>query len=52
MKEIQPVIIWANGVSYLAKILNAYSSNVTLGISANFYYQLFALNDDNTLGIQ
>jgi hypothetical protein len=52
MKTIEPVSIWDNGVVYQAKILNSYATNVTLGTSAVFYYQLFAENVELTVGIQ
>jgi hypothetical protein len=52
MKTIEPVSIWDNGLVYQAKILNTYATNVTLGISAEFYYQLFSENADLTIGIQ
>ena len=52
MKTIEPVSIWDNGVVYQAKILNTYGTNVTLGTSATFYYQLFAENVDLTVGLQ
>ena len=52
MKTIEPVSIWDNGLVYQAKILNTYATNVTLGTSAEFYYQLFSENVDLTLGIQ
>jgi hypothetical protein len=40
MKTIYPIQSWINGKSVTATILNAYASNVTLGISASFYYVL------------
>jgi hypothetical protein len=52
MKTIQPVSIWDNGVVQQAKILNAYAVNVTLNVSATFYYQLFAENEDLSQGAQ
>jgi hypothetical protein len=52
MKTIEPVSIWDNGQVKEAKILNAYAVNVTLGISATFYYSLSAENDDQTIGAQ
>lgn len=41
MKQIEPVQIWTNGVSKTAEYLNANGNNVTLGVSAGFYWQLF-----------
>ena len=52
MKTIEPVSIWDNGVVYQAKILNAYGTNLTLGASATFYYQLFSENVDLAVGQQ
>jgi hypothetical protein len=52
MKTIQPVLIWDNGQDLEAKILNAYAVNVTLGISATFYYALFEENEDGSQGMQ
>jgi hypothetical protein len=42
MKQIQAVSIWDNGTNQSAEILNAYAVNVTLGISATFYYSLLS----------
>lgn len=44
MKTIVPVSIWDNGQNVLALYLTAFSSNVTLGISANFNYSLLDAN--------
>ena len=44
MKEIQPVTSWINGQSVEATILNAFAINVSLGISATFYYSLLDSN--------
>jgi hypothetical protein len=52
MKTIQPVLIWDNGQTLEAKILNAYAVNVTLGTSATFFYTLQAENEDGSQGIQ
>ena len=52
MKTIQPVSIWDNGQNLEAKILNAYAVNVSLGVSATFYYLLMAENEDGSQGIQ
>jgi hypothetical protein len=40
MKQIQPISIWDKGQNKQADILNAFAVNVTLGISATFYYML------------
>ena len=50
MKTIEPVSIWDNGTTKEATILNAYAVNVTLGISATFWYGLVVQNEDGTLG--
>lgn len=50
MKTIEPVSIWDNGITQEATILNAYAVNVTLGISATFWYGLVVQNEDGTLG--
>ena len=52
MKTIEAVSIWDNGTVQEAKILNAYAVNVTLGVSAVFYYQLFAETVNLALGPQ
>ena len=44
MKTIQPVSIWDNGQNLQAEVLNAYAANVTLGISAVFYYSLMEID--------
>jgi len=44
MKTISPIQSWINGKSVTATILNAYAVNVTLSISANFYYLLLDEN--------
>ena len=40
MKTITPIYIWHNGQNKQAHILNAFAVNVTLGISATFYYTI------------
>jgi hypothetical protein len=40
MKQIEPVQIWTNGVLKTAEFLNATGINVTLGISAGFYWNV------------
>jgi len=40
MKKIQPISIWDAGQNEQADILNAFAVNVTLSISATFYYTL------------
>jgi len=52
MKTIEAVSIWDNGQNQQATILNAYAINVTLNISATFWYGLFSTNEDGTQGIQ
>ena len=42
MKQIQAVSIWDNGKTLNAEILNAYAVNVTLAVSATFYYSLMS----------
>lgn len=42
MKKIQPVIIWKNGESFEANLLNAYIINDNLATSCSFYYSLNA----------
>jgi len=49
MKTIQDVQIWINGEIKIAKVLNAFATNVNLDNSANFQYVLFSLNDDETI---
>ncbi|MFN5250167.1 MAG: hypothetical protein ACK5DE_03915 [Bacteroidota bacterium] len=45
MKQIQPVLIWNNGQTLEAKILNAYAVSVILNTSATFYYSMMTEND-------
>jgi hypothetical protein len=40
MKLITPISIWDAGQNKQADILNAFAVNVTLGISATFYYTI------------
>ena len=42
MKPIESVIIWKNGESQEANLLNAYIINDNLQSSCSFYYQLCA----------
>jgi len=42
MKKIEPVIIWKNGESQEANLLNAYIVNDNLQSSCSFYYSLCA----------
>lgn len=44
MKTIDPVSIWDNGKNVQALFLTSYAVNVTLGISADFYYSLLDEN--------
>jgi len=41
MKQIEKVSIWDNGTNQSAVKLNAYGTNTTLGVSADFYYTLY-----------
>ena len=41
MKQIQAVSIWDKGTNQSAEILNAYGTNTTLSVSADFYYMLY-----------
>ena len=52
MKTIQLVSIWYNGQPQEAKVLNAYAVNVSLNESTTFYYALYSLNPNDSLGIQ
>jgi len=47
MKQIQPIDIWINGETKVAEFLNANGINVTLGVSASFYWQLFTKVTDS-----
>jgi hypothetical protein len=40
MKQIQPISTWDKGQNKQADILNAFAVNVTLGLSATFYYTI------------
>ncbi len=40
MKSIEPILIWKNGESQEANILNAYIINDNLATACTFYYQL------------
>ena len=40
MKTIEPISIWDAGQNKQADILNAFAVNVTLNVSAAFYYTL------------
>jgi hypothetical protein len=50
MKTIESVSIWDNGKIVEAKILNTYATNVILGTSARFYYQLLSETSEGDLG--
>jgi hypothetical protein len=52
VKTIEAVPVWDNGQTVEAKILNAYAVNVTLGISASFYYQLLSETAEGYVGSQ
>tara|TARA_R100000935_G_scaffold7023_1_gene15145 strand:+ start:2275 stop:2535 length:261 start_codon:yes stop_codon:yes gene_type:complete len=40
MKQIEPIDVWQNGTTKTAVKLQAQGTNVTLGSSASFYWQL------------
>lgn len=40
MKQIQPIDIWQNGTTKTATYLSIQGTNVKLGISASFFWQL------------
>jgi len=40
MKQIEPIQIWDKGTLKTAEFLNAQGINVTLGVSAGFYWNL------------
>jgi len=40
MKQIEPISIWQNGTTKTATQLQVQGTNVTLGSSASFYWQL------------
>jgi hypothetical protein len=40
MKQITSISIWDSGQNKQANILNAFATNVTLGVSATFYYTI------------
>lgn len=46
-KQIEPINIWVNGETKVAEFLNANGINVTLGVSATFYWQLFTKVTDS-----
>jgi hypothetical protein len=50
MKQIQPIQIWDAGQNKQANILNAFAVNVTLGISAEFYYTISNENEQLAFG--
>lgn len=52
MKTINSVSIWDNGTVHEAKILNAYATNLTLGASATFFFQLFSQSAEGHIGQQ
>jgi len=49
MKTIETVSIWNNGQIDEAKVLNTYAINVTLNISAIFWYGLLAETADGNI---
>lgn len=50
MKTITPISIWDAGQNKEANILNAFAVNVTLNVSAAFYYTLSNEQDQLTQG--
>jgi hypothetical protein len=48
MKQITPISIWDKGQNLEGTILNAYAVNLTLNMSAVFYYQILS-SDMQTL---
>ncbi len=50
MKTITPISIWDAGQNKQADILNAFATNVTLGISATFYYTISNETEQLTQG--
>jgi hypothetical protein len=52
MKTIEPVSIWDNGTVQQATILNCYGTNVTLNVSATFWFGLYAENEFGFQAIQ
>lgn len=50
MKTITPISIWDKGQNKQADILNAFAVNVTLGISAEFYYTISNENEQLAFG--
>jgi hypothetical protein len=47
MKQIEPVQIWTNGQVKTAEFLNAKGIDVTLGVSAGFYWNLLTKVTDS-----
>jgi hypothetical protein len=45
MKQIQPLSIWYNGQMIQSTIFNLVSISDDLSTTANFYYQLFSVNN-------
>jgi hypothetical protein len=50
MKQIKEVLIWQNGSTKRATIINAYVVNLILNQSATFYYGLSTQNEDGSVG--
>ena len=46
MKQIQPIDIWQNGTTKTATYLSIQGTNVKLGISASFFWQLMTEEGD------
>lgn len=51
-KTILPVNVWVDGQVKEAKILDSYGTNVTLGVSATFFWGIFTENADGSKGEQ
>ncbi len=50
MKQIQPISIWDAGQNKQADILNAFGTDVKLGVSAEFYYTISNENEQLAQG--
>lgn len=50
MKQIEPISIWDAGQNKQADILNAFGTDVKLGVSAEFYYTISNENEQLAQG--
>lgn len=50
MKQIEPISIWDKGQNKQADILNAFGTDVKLGVSAEFYYTISNENEQLAQG--